>query len=109
MVLPMGLTFAPAMFMQVINSFFANLLHHGIIVFFNDILVYSHTRDEHVQLLHLVFDKLCKHCFYCKLKIRSFFYTTSTLIGFDITPDGLKISNTKVKSFCNWPQAMTMK
>ena len=60
-VLPMGLTHAPSMLMWAMNNLFANLLDRGIIVFLNDILVYSHTREEHVQLLHTVFGKLHEH------------------------------------------------
>ena len=47
-VLPMGLTNAPAMFMWAINSLFTDLLDQGVIVFLDDVLVYSHTKDKHV-------------------------------------------------------------
>ena len=59
-VLPIGLSNAPAMFMQTMNNLVTNLLNQGIIVFLDDVLVYSHTRDEHVQLLCMVFGKLAK-------------------------------------------------
>ena len=68
MILPMGLTNASAMFMQAMDNLFTNLLKQGSIVFLEDVLVYSHSKEEHVQLLHKVFDKLCEHQFYCKLK-----------------------------------------
>ena len=45
-VLLMGLTNAPAMLMQVMNNSLTNLLDRGIIVFLDDVLVHSHTRDE---------------------------------------------------------------
>ena len=105
----MGLTNAPAMFMRAMNYLFINLLNRCIILFLDDILVYSHTRDEHVQLLHMVFDKLREHWFYCKLKKCSFFHMTTTFLGFDVTPEGLKISDAKVKSLCKWPQPTTVK
>ena len=108
-VLPMGLANAPATFMWVMNNLFINLLDRAIIVFLDDVLLYSHTRDEHVQLLRMVFTKLREHWFYCKLKKCSFFRTTTTFLGFDVTLDGLKISNTKVKSLHNWPLPTTMK
>ena len=78
-------------------------------MFLDDVLVYSHTRDEHIQLLGTVFDKLCEHQFYFKLKKGSFFHTTTTFLGFDVTPDGLKIFNAKVKSLHYWPLSITMK
>ena len=103
MVLPMGLTNTPAMFMQAMKNLFTNLLDRGVIVFLNDILVYSHTREDHVQLLRMVFGKLREHRFYCKLKKCSFFRTSTTFLGFDVTLEGLKISDTKVKSLQEWP------
>ena len=109
MVLPMGLTNAPAMFMQVMNNLFTDLLNQGVIVFLDDILVYSHTRDEHVQLLCMVLGKLRKHRLYCKLKKCSFFGTSTTFLGFDITLEDLKISDAKVKSLRKCPQPTTVK
>ena len=102
-ILLMGLTNAPATFMRAMNNLFTNLLDRGVIVFLDYILVYSHTREEHVQLLRTVFGKLRKHRFYCKLKKCSFFCTSTTFLGFDITPEGLNISNAKVKSLREWP------
>ena len=64
----MGLTNTPATFMRVMNNLFTNLLDRGVIVFLDDVLVYTHTRDEHIQLLCTVFDKLHEHWFYRKLK-----------------------------------------
>ena len=105
----MGLSNTPEMFMQAMNNLFADLLNYGITVFLDDILVYSHTRDKHIQLLHTVFDKLYEHCFYCKLKKCKCFHTTTTFFGFDVTPEGLKICDTKVKSLHNWPLPTTVK
>ena len=102
-VLPMGLTNAPETFMRVMNYLFTDLLYQGVIEFLNDMLVYSPTRDKHVQLLHMVFGKLRKHRFYCKLKKCSLFRTSTMFFGFDVTPEGLKISDAKVKSLREWP------
>ena len=108
-VLPMGLVNAPATFMWAMNNLFTNLLDRSVIVFLNDVLVYSHTRDEHVQLLHTVFDKLHEHQFYCKLKKYSFFHMTTAFLGFDVTLERLKVFDTKVKSLHDWPLPMSMK
>ena len=78
-------------------------------MFLGDVLVYSHTRDGHIQLLRMVFDKLREHQFCCRLNNCSFFCMTTTLFGFDVTLEGLKISNAKVKSLCDRPLPMTVK
>ena len=107
--LPMGLTNAPATFMRAVNNIFTDLLDQGIIVFLDDVLVYSHTRDEHIQLLCMIFDKLRVHRFYFKLNKCSFFCMTTTFLGFDVTPEGLKISDAKVKSLRDWLLPTTVK
>ena len=56
------------MSIRAINNLFADLLDHSIIMFLDNVLVYSHTRGKYVQLLCMIFDKLREHLFYCKLK-----------------------------------------
>ena len=56
--MPFGLCNAPATFMRTMNNLFADLLDKGVIVFLDDILIYSSTLDEHNRLLALVLDRL---------------------------------------------------
>ena len=56
--MPFGLTNAPATFMRAMNSLFNTLLDNGVIVFLDDVLIYTKTVEEHTELLHKVFAKL---------------------------------------------------
>ena len=94
--MPMGLTNAPAMFMQMMNNLFTDMLDKGVIVFLDDVLIYSTTVEENFELLEKVFAHMCKYAFYCKLKKCSFLQQTTTFLAFDIMLEGLKISDTKV-------------
>ena len=109
MVVPMGLENTQATFMQVIYNLFTNLQDYSFIMLLKNALVYSHTRNKHIQLLCMVFDKLDEHHFYCKLKKYSLFCTTTTFLGFDVTLKGLKISNAKMNGLCEWPRFTSMK
>ena len=59
--MPFGLTNAPATFMRAMNNLFVDLLDKGVVVFLDDILIYSDTLERHLALLRQVFDRLRKH------------------------------------------------
>ena len=92
----MGLINTPATFMWMMINLFADMLDKGVIVFLDDVLIYSTTVDKHFELLEKVFACLHKYEFYCKLKKCSFLQRTTTFLGFDIIPEGLQISDAKV-------------
>ena len=104
----MGLINVPAMFMQMINNLFIDILYKGIVVFLDDVLVYSTMAKEHFQLLEKVFAFLCKHELYCMLKNCSFLQKTNTFLEFGITPECLKISDAKLQSLKEWPKPTTI-
>ena len=85
-VMPFGLTNAPATFMRSMNNLFGQLLDRGVLVFLDDILIYSGSQEEHVRLLREVLQLLRQHQFYCKLKKCTFFRDSTTFLGFEITP-----------------------
>ena len=62
-VMPMGLINAPETFMQMMNNLFMDMLDKGVMVFLDDILVYSRMVEEHFELLKKVFSCLCKQDF----------------------------------------------
>jgi len=71
--MPFGLTNAPATFMRTMNNLFGTILDKGVIVFLDDVLVYSRTLEEHANLLRDIFAKFRENSFYCKLKKCTFF------------------------------------
>jgi hypothetical protein len=70
--MPFGLTNAPATFQAVMNTIFATLLRKGVLVFVDDILVYSATMEQHLQQLRQVFDILQHHKMFLKKSKYSF-------------------------------------
>ena len=108
-VMPMRLTNAPATFMQTMNNLFLDMLDSGVAVFLDDILVYLGMVDKHFTLLEKVLVCLHQYMFYCKLNKCSFLRNSTTFLGFDVTPEGMRISDSKVRSLSEWPVPTTVK
>ena len=70
--MPMGLMNVPATFMQMMNNLFEDMLDQGVVVFLDDMLIYSTTLEGCFKLLEKVFECLQRYEFYCKLKKCSF-------------------------------------
>ena len=107
--MPMGLTNAPAMFMRTMNSLFLDMLDSGVAVFLDNILMYLGMVDEHFTLLEQVLVCLYQYMFYCKLKKFSFLHNSTMFLGFNITPESMRISDSKVQSLSKWPVPTTVK
>ena len=72
-VVPFGLTNAPTIFMCLMNGVFRNYIGKFVIVFLDDILIYSKTKEEHEEYLRLVMQVLREHQLYAKLSKCSFY------------------------------------
>ena len=106
--MPMGLMNVPAMFMHMMNNLLKDMLYKGVAVFLDDVLIYSTIVGKYSELLEKVFAYLHTYEFYCKLRKCSFLQRTTTFLGFDITPEGLQISDSKVKSLKEWLKPITI-
>ena len=104
----MGLTDAPATFMQTMNNLFMDMIDIRVVVFLDDILIYSMIAEEHFELLEKVFTHMHKHVFYSKLKKCSFLGKTTTLLEFNITPQSMHINIEKVKIPKKWLKSATI-
>lgn len=104
MVMPFGLTNAPATFQRLMNDIFRPFLDDFVIVYLDDILVYSRTKEEHAEHLRAVLTKLREHKLYAKLSKCTFFTQALDYLGHRITSDGIRVDDSKVKAVVSWPQ-----
>jgi hypothetical protein len=88
-----GLTNAPAYFMYMMNKVFIEYLDKFVMVFINDILVYSRSEEEHEWHLHLILQKLRGHMLYVKLSKCEFLLKQVAFLGHVISrPGGGRLS-----------------
>ncbi|WVZ88332.1 LOW QUALITY PROTEIN: hypothetical protein U9M48_034866 [Paspalum notatum var. saurae] len=102
-VMPFGLTNAPETFHALMNTIFQPLLRKGVLVFVDDILIYSHTLEEHLHLLQQVFTILEQHQLYLKLSKCSFAQQSLEYLGHIISEQGVATDPHKTTAIANWP------
>jgi hypothetical protein len=101
-VMSFGLTNAPAYFMYLMNKVFMEYLDRFIIVFTDEILIFSKMREEHEEHLRLVLEKLRSNQLYAKFSKCEFWLTEVTFLGHVISTGGASVDPRKVKDVLNW-------
>eukprot|EP00253_Pinus_taeda_P023407 PITA_23407 len=102
-VFPFGLTNAPATFMCLMNSIFHPYLDRFVLIFIDDILIYSRTIEEHHEHLRMVLQTLREHQLYAKFSKCDFFKEEIQYLGHVITKDGIVVDPEKIKAIMDWP------
>uniref|UniRef100_A0A2D4KFB9 ribonuclease H n=1 Tax=Micrurus paraensis TaxID=1970185 RepID=A0A2D4KFB9_9SAUR len=101
-VMPFGLTNAPAVFQHFMNDIFRDLLDRFVVVYLDDILVYSTSKSSHLHHLRQVLHRLRDHHLYAKLEKYEFYQTTIDFLGHRISPAGIAMDWDKVKALVSW-------
>ncbi|KAK8929012.1 hypothetical protein KSP39_PZI017869 [Platanthera zijinensis] len=108
-VMPFGLTNAPAVFMDLMNRVFNEFLDKFVIVFIDDILIYSKDREEHTEHLKLVLQTLRNHALYAKFSKCEFWLNEVSFLGHVVTEHGLSVDPTKIEVIMTWLRPTTVK
>ena len=101
-VMSFGLTNAPAYFMYMMNKVFMEYLDKFVVVFIDDILVFSKTEAEHEKHLRLVLQKLREHQLYAKLSKCKFWLKEVSFLGHVISNGGVAVDPKKVSDVSSW-------
>jgi len=109
LVMPFGLTNAPSTFQALMNEVFQLHLRKFILVFFDDILVYSHSWTDHLAHLQLVFDILAIHQLFLKRSKCCIAQRQVSYLGHIISREGVAIDNSKITAMIDWPKPTTVK
>ncbi|WVZ58487.1 hypothetical protein U9M48_008759 [Paspalum notatum var. saurae] len=101
-VMSFGLTNAPAYFMNLMNKVFMEYLDKFVVVFIDDILIYSKTEEEHEEHLRLVLQKQREHKLYAKLSKCEFWIDEVPFLEHIVSKGGIMVDPSKVSSVMDW-------
>ena len=107
--MPFGVTNAPATFQRMMNELFKEELDHFVLVYLDDILIFSKTLKEHIEHIRQALEKLREARLFARLHKCAFFQKRVEYLGFDVSPQGIQPSPEKVRTIVEWPQPKSVK
>jgi hypothetical protein len=109
LVMSFGLTNAPAHFMYLMNFVFMSELDMFVVVFIDDILIYSKSEEEHAQHLRVILQRLRDHQLYAKFSKCAFWLREVLFLGHVISAEGIAVDPSKVQEVLEWksPKSIT--
>ncbi|KAK8936914.1 hypothetical protein KSP39_PZI012212 [Platanthera zijinensis] len=109
LVMPFGLTNAPSTFQSLMNKIFHDQLRRFVLIFFDDILVFSRSWQEHMEHLTFTLETLRRHSLFIKRSKCSFGRREIHYLGHIISGEGVATDPEKVRAMLEWPTPQTVK
>jgi len=106
---PFGLTNAPSVFQRHLNNILSQKIDRSVVVYIDDILIYTQTEEEHVELVRWVLKKLSEHGLCVNIDKCIFNVPEVEFVGFQIGTQGVQMSQKQVEDILNWPAPRSVK
>jgi hypothetical protein len=102
------LTNAPSTFMCLMNEVLRSFIVKFVVVYFDDILNYSKSLDEHIEHLRVVFGALHEACLFTNLEKCTFYTDRVAFLGYIVTPHGIEVDEANIEAIKSWSIPATL-
>ncbi len=109
LVMPCGLTNAPAVFQALINDIFRDMINWFVFIYLDDILIFSQSPSEHELHVRQVLQRLLENKLYVKAEKCEFHVSTVSFLGYFIAQDRTQMDPAKVSAVSEWPTLTSLK
>jgi hypothetical protein len=107
--MPFGLANAPAVFQAWINSVFRDMINNYVLIYLDDIVIFSNSREEHDIHIKQVLERLKDNRLLCKPQKCHFYQSSITLLGYCVDSKGVSMDINKVQAILDWPIPQNIK
>lgn len=108
LVMPMGLCNAPATFQTLMNSIFEDCIDDFMVVYIDDLLVFSRNKEDHYNHIEIVLKRLAKHELYLGRAKCSFFMAEVEFLGMVVNREGIRVGKDRVEIVKSWPKPKSL-